>query len=74
MQDRLSFPSMVGMLAAFSVGVERAQKLKRAARALNVCIVSLTGLFVVYLCGEMGLQLLLWTAPGVKGFLKSMSL
>jgi len=58
MQGRLLFPSLFGMLAAFGVGAEIVERRRRPARALKLCMISLTGLFLVYLSGEIGFQLL----------------
>lgn len=72
MQGRLLFPSCFGMLAVMSVGIERLEHSARCRRMLNVSIAALCVLFVMYLLGEMGLQVILRFLPGVKAYLRTM--
>jgi hypothetical protein len=53
-QGRYLFPSLAGGLAAFGVGVEMVGRSKIAAAVVKTCMVSLVGLFTLYLASEIG--------------------
>jgi hypothetical protein len=71
MQGRYLYPTLVGFLAAFSIGVEIVSRSKAGAATLKVSMIALIGLFGLYLSSEIGYLIIVGSHPGIKAFLKS---
>jgi 4-amino-4-deoxy-L-arabinose transferase-like glycosyltransferase len=73
MQGRYLFPTLVGFLAVFSVGVEIVTRSRTGAATLKVSMIALVGLFGLYLSSEIGYLMMVGSHPGIKSFLKSLA-
>jgi 4-amino-4-deoxy-L-arabinose transferase-like glycosyltransferase len=72
MQARLFFPSVMGAIGAFGVGVEIVCRKARAASMLKISMISLAILFGLYLSSEVAYQIVIGYAPAIKGILRSL--
>jgi 4-amino-4-deoxy-L-arabinose transferase-like glycosyltransferase len=70
MQGRLLFPSFFTLLLIFSIGLEKAETTRAGASILKICMSSLSTLFLIYLFGEIGVQVISHRLPGLKEYLK----
>jgi hypothetical protein len=73
MQGRLLFPSMFGILVVFSTGVELTERTKWGDWLLKISMAALCILFLAYLFGEIGIQVIFRFMPGVKEYLKTVA-
>jgi 4-amino-4-deoxy-L-arabinose transferase-like glycosyltransferase len=70
MQGRLLFPSFFALLAIFSIGLQQAETNRAGASIMRICMSSLSTLFLIYLFGEIGFQVISHRLPGLKEHLK----